>query len=184
MLFDRGAQKYYHAPPMSAQAAPAVIDSLEFARTGQSLEGRLPVSTLTRLHDSLVDESGEVRFEVKGGQDARRRPVLALEISGILHLRCQRCLGELEYALQHFSTLLLVSGSGASSSDLEEVTAEWIEASNELDVASLVEDEILLSLPYAPRHGEGLCPPGVRTAESGNKVTAFAKLAVLKRNEH
>ena len=144
----------------------------------------MPVSALTRLQDSLVDELGEVRFEVKGGHDARRRPILALEISGVLHLQCQRCLSALEFALQYSSTLLLVSGSEASSSDLEEVTVEWIEASNELDVASLVEDEILLSLPYAPRHGEGLCPPGTITAESGNKVTAFAKLAVLKRNGH
>jgi uncharacterized protein len=169
---------------MSAQAAPAVIDSLEFARAGQSLSGSLPVSALTRLQDSLVDDLGEVRFEVRGGQDARRRPVLALEISGVLHLQCQRCLGALEYALQRSSTLLLVSGSGANSSDLEEVTVEWIEASNELDVAGLVEDEILLSLPYAPRHGEGQCPPGARTAEGGDKITAFAKLAVLKRNGH
>jgi len=184
MLFDREAQKYYHAPPMSAQAAPAVIDSLAFARTGESLRGSLPVSALARLRDSLVDDLGEVRFEIKGGQDARRRPVLRLEIGGVLHLQCQRCLGVLEFALQRSSTLLLVSGSGADSSDLEEVTVEWIEASSELDVASLVEDEILLSLPYAPRHGEGQCPPGMRTAESGNKVTAFAKLAVLKRNGH
>ena len=183
MLFDREAQKYYHAPPMSAQAVPAVIDSLEFARTGQSLMGSLPVSALARLQDRLVDGLGEVRFEVRGGQDARRRPVLALKISGVLHLQCQRCLGALDYALQHSSTLLLVSGSGASSSDLEEVTAEWIEASNELDLAGLVEDEILLALPYAPRHGEGLCPPGVIAAGS-EKVTAFAKLAVLKRNGH
>ena len=182
MLFDREAQKYYHAPPMSAQAAQAVIDSLEFARTGQRLSGSLPVSVLTRLQDSLVDELGEVRFEVRGGHDARRRPVLTLDISGVLHLKCQRCLGALDYALKHSSTLLLVSGSGADSSDLEEVTVEWIEASTELDVAGLVEDEILLSLPYAPRHGEGQCPPGARTAAGSDKVTAFAKLAALKRN--
>ncbi len=184
MLFDRGAQKYYHAPPMSAQAAPAVIDSLEFARTGQSLKGSLPVSALTRLHDSLVDELGEVRFEVRGGHDARRRPVLMLEISGVLHLRCQRCLGALDYALRRSGTLRLASGGEADSSELGDVEVEWIEASAELDVAGLVEDEILLSLPYAPRHGEGQCPPGVSTAAGSDKVTAFAKLAVLKRNGH
>lgn len=184
MLFDREAQKYYHAPPMSAQVAQAVIHSLEFARTGQSLSGSLPVSALTRIQDSLVDELGEVRFEVRGGHDARRRPVLTLEISGVLHLQCQRCLGALDYALRRSSTLLLVSGGEAESSDLDDVAAEWIEASAELDVAGLVEDEILLSLPYAPRHGEGQCPPGVRTAAGSDKVTAFAKLAALKRNSN
>jgi len=155
---------------MSAQVAQALIDSLEFARTGQSLSGSLPVPALTRLQDSLVDELGEVRFEVRGGHDTRRRPVLMLEISGVLHLQCQRCLGALDYALQRSSTLLLASGGEADSS--------------ELDVTGLVEDEILLSLPYAPRHGEGQCPPGVRTVAGGDKVTAFAKLAALKRNSN
>ena len=167
---------------MSAQAAQAVIDSLEFARTGQSLSGSLPVSVLARLQDSLVDGLGEVRFEVKGGRNEQRRLVLTLEISGVLHLQCQRCLGVLDYVLKLSRTLLLVSESAAESSELEDVAVEWIEASTELDVAGLVEDEILLSLPYAPRHPEGQCPPGARTAAGSDRVTAFAKLAALKRN--
>ncbi len=168
---------------MSAQAVPAVIDSLEFARTGQSLSGSLPVSALARLQDSLVDGQGEIRFEVKGGHDARRRLVLRLEISGVLHVQCQRCLGAMDYALRRSSTVLLVT-AGADTSELDDVEAEWIEASTELDVAGLVEDEILLSLPYAPRHGEGQCPPGAVTAAGGEKITAFAKLAALKRNSN
>src|SRR5689334_9636762 len=89
--------------------AQTVIDSLEFARTGQSLGGSLPISALTRLKDSLFDGLGEVRFEVKGAQDARRRPVLVLEVSGVLHLQCQRCLGLLDFPLRLSNTLLLAS---------------------------------------------------------------------------
>ena len=182
MRFDRKAQKYYHAPPMSAQAAQAVIDSLEFARTGLSLSGELPIQALTRVRDSLFDELGEVRFLIKGGHDARRRPALMLEISGVLHLRCQRCLGALDFGLQLSNTLLLASG--AEAAELDEGELEWIEANAELDVAGLVEEEIVLSLPYAPRHGEGQCPPGAGAAAGDDKVTAFAKLAVLKRNNN
>ena len=168
---------------MPAQAAQAVIDSLEFARTGESLTGSLPVAALTRLQDSLFDDRGEVGFEVRGGRDALGRPVLTLEISGVLHLRCQRCLGAVDFAMRFTNTLLLVSRA-ADSGEPDEVEAEWIEASAELDVAGLVEEEILLSLPYAPRHGEGQCPPGARAAAGGDKTTAFAKLAVLKRNSN
>lgn len=166
---------------MSAQAALAVIDSLEFARAGQSLSGSLPVAALTRLQDGLFDDQGEIRFEVRGGHNARRQPVLTVEISGVLHLQCQRCLGVLDLAMRFSNTLLLVSG-GPDAGEPDDVEAEWIEASAELDVAGLVEEEILLSLPYAPRHGEGQCPPGAKAAAGGDKTTAFAKLAVLKRN--
>jgi len=167
---------------MSAQAAPAVIDSLEFARTGQILGGHLPIVSLARLRDSLFDRVGEVRFEARGGHDKRQRPLLALEISGVLHLQCQRCLGRLDYVLQLSSTLLLVSGGEMKSSELDDGDADWVAASVELDLAELVEEELLLSLPYAPKHDEGFCPQYEKAAAGG--ATAFSKLAALKRNSN
>jgi len=180
-FFDRIAQKYYHAPPMPAQT---VIDSLEFARTGQALHGSLPVPGLTRLRDSLVEAPGEVEFVVQGGHDARQRPTLSLDISGTLRLQCQRCLGVLDYPVRLANTLLLVSAGAAAAGDLDEEDAEWIEASTELDVAALVEEEILLSLPYAPRHEEGQCEQRLTAAKDGAGSSAFAKLAALKHTKN
>ena len=168
---------------MPAQATQTVIDSLEFAQAGRSLSGSLPVSAMVRLQDSLLDRSGEVRFEVIGGFDARQRPVLTLEISGVLYLQCQRCLGALEHVLRLSNTLLVVSGAGAGEGADDDGVLEWIEASPELDVAGFVEDEILLSLPYAPRHGEGRCAQAVER-EADGKTGAFAKLGALKRNNN
>ena len=166
---------------MSAQT---VIDSLEFARTGQTLQGSLAIAGLTRLKESLADDEGRVEFVVKGGRDARRRLVLTLEISGLLHLQCQRCLGRLEYPLRLSNALLLVGKGEVAAGDLDDEDAEWIEASGELDVAMLVEDEIILGLPYAPRHEEGTCRQGGYRADVGSADAAFAKLAALRRNSH
>ena len=166
---------------MSAQA---VIDSLEFARTGQTLRGSLAVPELRRLKESLADDGGRIDFLVRGARDARRRPVLTLEISGLLHLQCQRCLGLLDYPLRLSNTLLLVGAGEVAAGDLDDEDAEWIEASGELDVTLLVEDEIILSLPYAPRHEEGACRQGGYTANGGAAGTALAKLGALRRNSH
>jgi len=156
--------------------AQTVIDSLEFARTGQALRGSLPVPGLLRLRDSLAETPGEVEFMVQGGHDARRRPILSLDISGTLRLQCQRCLGALDYPLRLANTLLLVGAGDPVDED-----AEWIEASAKLDVAALVEEEILLSLPYDPRHEEGQCEQGQTAAMNGAGSSAFAKLAALKQ---
>lgn len=172
-------QKYYHARLMPAQT---VIDSLEFARTGQTLRGSLAVPELTRLKDSLADLLGEVAFVLKGGCDARRRPVLMLEISGLLHLQCQRCLGLLDFPLRLANTLLLASAGEAAAGGFDDEDLEWVEASAELDIGMLVEDEIILSLPYAPRHEEGLCRHDKDTVTRPAAGSAFAKLAALKRN--
>jgi uncharacterized protein len=170
---------------MSGQGSTqTVIDSLEFARTGQTLRGSLPLPELARLKDSLVDALGVVEFEVNGGHDAQRRPILTLAIRGTLHLQCQRCLGVLEHPLQVRNTLLLVRAGDAAAGDLDEEDAEWIEASGNLDVAALIEDEIMLSLPYAPRHGEGSCRLAGGAAAGSAAATAFARLAALKQNNN
>jgi uncharacterized protein len=181
MFFDRAAQKYYHAPLMFAQA---VIDSLEFARTEQTLHGNLPVSSLARLQDCLHDALGQVEVVVQGGRDAQQRPVLNLAITGALHLRCQRCLGQLDYPLRMSSTLLLVSRAEADAGDLDDVEVDWIVANRELNVAGLVEDELILSLPYAPRHAEGRCVHGGTVEPRHGKSSPFAKLAGLKKGHH
>ena len=164
--------------------AQAVIDSLEFARTAQMLRGDLPVPGLTRLQDSLHDALGRVEVVVEGGMDAQRRPVLKLKIDGALHLRCQRCLGQLDYPLQLSNVLLLVSQAEADSGAFDDVEGDWIVASPELDVAALVEDEIILSLPYAPRHGEGQCEHGGATYRNEGAASPFSRLAALKRGHH
>ena len=166
---------------MSAQT---VIDSLEFARTEQTLRGSLPIPGLARLKDSLHDTAGQVEFVVRGGSDARRRPILTIDITGTLHLQCQRCLGALEYPLRLTNTLLLVSRAEAESEEPDDAEVERIEAGAELDVASVIEDEIILSLPYAPRHDEGRCGEGLSTVPDDARVSAFTKLAALKKDSH
>lgn len=176
-------QKYYHARLMPAQATQAVFDGLELARTGQRLNGSIPVPTLVRLQNSLFDQAGEIRYEVKGGHDARQRPVLMLEVTGVLRLQCQRCLGAVDFPLRLSNTLLLASGDGAGG-DPDDGDLEWIEAGPGQDVASLVEDEILLGLPYAPMHEQGKCLRQVKTGPGSEGNAAFAKLAALKQDDN
>jgi uncharacterized protein len=164
-------------------SAPAVIDTLEFARAEQQLTGNLPVVSLSRLDDVLHDREGTLRYEVRGGRDERMRPQLRLRISGRLHLQCQRCLELLDFPLDVISRLL-VAREGEALEGIDDPHApDAIEAQPELDVASLIEDEVLLALPLAPRHAPGECASKLDTQgdEADDERSAFAKLAALKR---
>ena len=167
---------------MFEQASRTVVDSLEFARAGQTLRGRVPISALTRLQDSLCDSLGAVDFVVRGGFDARQRPTLTLEVTGVLHLQCQRCLGQLDYPLQLGNTLLLASPAPGASGEPDDDAGESIESSAELDVVALVEDEIILGLPYSPRHPDAGCLANRERSARQRNESAFARLAALKRN--
>ena len=177
-LTDEG-KKYYHARLMSA---PAVIDVLEFSRAAQTLSGSLQVVTLKRLEDVLHDREGILEYELRGGPDERARPQVRIKVSGRLHLQCQRCLGLLEYQL-HLTNTLLVTQQGSKVEGVEDPDApDTIDENPELDVASLVEDEVLLALPFAPRHAEGQCDTEPQAdVQAGREGSAFAKLAALKQ---
>jgi uncharacterized protein len=144
-----------------------VIDGFVFAAAGGRLRGTWPVRDLPRLHEELFDDAGAVDFELQGGSDAHGRPQLVLHASATLRLTCRRCLAALDSELDCETTLLLAASQ--AQIDAEPISPEgpeWIVAHREMAVRDLVEDELLLALPYAPRHencpAQGSSAPGTR----------------------
>lgn len=133
---------------------------------------------LERLHDLLASTEGEIAFSLKGAKGENGEPMLHVTAEGSLSLACQRCLGAVPYDLDVDSLLELVpEGSELSQDELEDDTRDFLPVARELVVADLIEDEILLSLPVAPRHEKcGL--PG--SADAGERINPFAVLSELK----
>ncbi len=155
-----------------------INDAFAFARNSRVLEGALPVAELERLHDVLAEAGGTVSWRLEGFEGERGEPLLRLTVDGKLALACQRCLGAVAFDLDIDSLLEVVpAGAELSQDELEDDTRDFLPVERELDVAELVEDEILLALPVAPRHEKcGL--PGL--ADVGERVHPFAALAGLK----
>ena len=149
-----------------------------FARDGRVLEGTLAISSLERLQDLLVEVSGEVSFRLHGFKGERGEHLLHLVVTGLLPLACQRCLEAIPFDLDVDSLLEIVpEGADMSQDELEDDTRDFLPVAGELNVAELVEDEILLALPVAPRHEKcGL--PGA--AGAGERINPFAALSGLK----
>lgn len=155
-----------------------ITDAFVFAREGRVLEGMLPLAALERLHDLVVEVAGEVHFRLRGFKGSRGEPMLEVQVSGTVPLACQRCLQAISFDLEVDNRLELVpEGADLSQDELEDDTRDFLPVVRELDVLELVEDEILLSLPVAPRHEKcGL--PGA--SESGERPNPFAALAGFK----
>ncbi|MBT0961379.1 YceD family protein [Denitromonas iodatirespirans] len=149
--FDTGNRKYYHAPLMSRDSY--VIDSLAFAREGRQKAGRLPVSDFDRLAALVCAPSGDVVFSVTGERDDQGASFLEVSASCTLVVRCQRCLQAMSWPVEVAGRLLLVPpGQPLPDDDLEEDAFDPIHADSALALLPLVEEEILLGMPFAPRH--------------------------------
>jgi len=159
-----------------------VIDGFEFASAGATQQGVWPLSEFARLRDMLAADAGEVRYEISGVRDERGRPSLRLKVSGTLELRCQRCLEPMALEVQTDETLVLAA-------TLAEIHAEparadgpdRVVAGREMALRELVEDELILAVPYAPRHED--CAPAA-AGDSAGKSSPFAGLRSLMRGKH
>ncbi|HLA34325.1 MAG TPA: YceD family protein [Rhodocyclaceae bacterium] len=154
------------------------IDSLDFARSAGRLDGRVALTSLPRLGDMLMETEGWLQLNLSGERDDEGKHWLHLELSGELQLCCQRCLNAVAVPVAVEAHLQLVPpGTEWPDEDLEDDGADAIAAEKELDVLSLAEDEILLSLPIAARHEICKLPQSAATNES---LSPFAALAGLK----
>jgi uncharacterized protein len=157
-----------------------VIDGPEFAKRGSRVGGEIAVAELSRLVEYLADQSGKLDCEVQGGRsdDGNGRFELRLSVDGELQLRCQRCLEAMRYPLQLRRRLRLVApGAEWPEDDVEDEDFDAIEASKEMVVGSLIEDEVLLVLPVSPRHDVCGTP---RSRDAKQDASPFAVLRKLK----
>ena len=167
--------------PFMPQPQP-VIDGFEFASAGASLSGALPIRGFPRLHDLLAGHEGEVAYEVEGVRDARGRPALRLKVRARLNLRCQRCLEALPFEVQADEMLVLAGTQAEIDAEPADVhSPDRVVAGKEMPVRDLIEDELILAVPYAPRH-EGCSARPSPDAET--RHSPFAALRGLLHGKH
>jgi uncharacterized protein len=142
---------------MTRRPRPETFDAYRLARERGVLEGTLDVAASERLADRVAPGAASVDWRIEGTTDEVGRPALSISISGNVPLECQRCLASFALPIaQRTVTVLAKSESDADALDAESGD-EVLVADHPLDPVVLVEEELLLTLPYAPMHEEGRC---------------------------
>jgi uncharacterized protein len=157
-----------------------IIDALDFARNARAHHGKIAPSEFERLQDYLTSGGAELQYSVIGALDMNARPLLNIAVHGSLNLCCQRCLGEYGYVLDVRAYLLLAQNENELSHLDEDESVECVLATPDMDVMALIEDEIILSLPTSPRHGESECSIKLDSKDTEGERPLFAALAALK----
>jgi uncharacterized protein len=161
------------------------FDAFDLALRQGSLAGTADVATMERAIDRLAPEGGasDVSWRITGTTDAMGRPALEVRLDGSLPLECQRCLQPFAWQLAHCTTLLLARDERELAVlDAEDDEHEVLLASAPQDALTLIEDEVLLVLPFAPRCERVACTGAPLTVPdpAPPRGAAFAALAALK----
>lgn len=127
------------------------LDALNLAAAATVVQREYPLAEFTRLVDRLVAPDGvaEARIAMRSAAGV---PTGELEVRAEALLTCQRCLGPMRRTLQSTSQLAFVDREDAPvPAEYEAIPGD----PRKVDLAGLVEDELLLSLPLIPIHGAG-----------------------------
>src|SRR5690606_31980151 len=167
---------------------PEILDAWRMVAARRGFTGRLPLSSMPRLRDALLEGGGEAAFSLQFDRDSLQVPYVELRIDAALPLECQRTLQHFELPVRIVQRLGLIAAGGDEEVD-EAALPEGYEAlhvpeDGTLRPAELVEDELILAIPVVP------VKPGSEAVERDWPVQAdeemranpFAALKDLKKH--
>ena len=153
---------------------------------GADVDFAVPLAELSGLRSKLASVTGSVHGRVNFKREANVA-VAQLALSGVATLECQRCMRPMQVPLDTVVRVGLIAREadvGQVPADLEPVLA----AGGRISIGELITEEMLLTLPIVPLHGEGeqcrAAPaPGMVPEHVGEAThKPFARLAeLLKR---
>lgn len=177
---------------MAKDFDPQRLDVRRFAEEAGELDSSDDLRNYRRLVAELQGDApaGEVHWHARGEilnpQRVQPQLWLHLQADATLPLVCQRCLAPVDVPLAVDRSFRFVADEATAAAEDDETEEDLLALSRSFDLLELVEDELLMELPVAPRHE--VCPEPVKMSASdpafeaagGEREHPFAVLGRLK----
>ena len=151
-------------PPSSPEDLvrnPRHVAIVAFAEAHAALGGENPLADFPRLVTEASETAGvTVRWQAQGRTVAAHggpaQIWLDLQASTVLPTICQRCLQTMTQTVSFNRAFRFVHDEATAQQLDDEVEEDVLVYSKQFDLLALVEDELLMAMPIAPRHES--CP--------------------------
>jgi uncharacterized protein len=157
---------------------PHRIDPYEFVEKKRRIKGKLPFAGMDRLRDVVLnlDDAASVELEF-----SRQGRVAAIKgwIEATLVLQCQVCLEALDWPVASEVHLGVVGTIDEADTLSEPFEPLLVEADSPVELADIIQDELLLALPAVPQHAD--CRLSKAEVKAEGRKHPFAALAQFKK---
>ena len=137
---------------------PVWVDVRKACARELEVSGTISLQRLPRFRDYLASHSADITVHLGFATDRDGQRLIRGELSARIEMTCQRCLQPLTRELQEPIRLAL-SGSDAESRlvSLDSPWDPWICTEDKLQLAELVEEQLILALPIVGLHDDTGC---------------------------
>ena len=173
------------------------IEPFALATQGWTIEGKIPLVELSRLSAlvrsslSIDDDSksasndidGDAVFTLNFDIDEGSVPRIGGNVTTTLRLQCQRCMEDMEYPVTVEVRLGIVPSREAAN-NLPDNYDPLVVSDEEISIASILEDELILALPIVAMHDIENCSQDelrIRNSGSINQEAGQENLGTVKR---
>ena len=160
---------------------PLTIEPKRLARKGEIVAGQYAIDEMQRLGGLLHDQSGQVTFRLEFTHDDEKKTSFIMgNIHAVVNIVCQRCLGPMPFTIDNQIYLGIIREQD-DEYELPDGCEPLIASDESVNLASLIEDEVILALPIVTMHDEKECNATELLTEinSTKKESPFAVLKTL-----
>ena len=174
---------------MAEAQLPRRIDAVKLVKVNQRLNSVIDQNNLARLNEAVVRCLEPVTCDIQFSQSADKQRLMKGSCNTRVVMVCQRCLGEVTYPISSEFEIGFVFNDEQASQLPSYLEPVELDEKGQLDLWSVVEDEVILALPMFPMHAENECqakvivsePEAETTNSSDERPNPFAALAKLKQ---
>lgn len=176
---------------MLNQSLPTKADLRRLANRHAQFELDTNLQSFPRLADAVIDGDGNVKAAIEFYFDEQGRICVDGKADSQVTMQCQRCLKPMKIEFSSVITLTRVADDEQAQQLPKTRDALYAEDESSVDLNLMLEDELLLALPFVSYHDEAECEgvASYQTAELEElevvekKENPFNVLAQLKPNK-
>ena len=176
---------------MSDRPVPAYVDTRKIFLQEGGIAGTVALERLPRFRETLASDAGSVSVELEFTTNESGQRVILGRLRAEVDVICQRCLEPLGIVLQDDIKLALVKDEAAIK-QLEADFDPWICPDIKLQLAGLVEEQLMLCMPIVSYHSTAECstkldytlaPDSANGTSANGRTNPFSVLKSLKEND-
>lgn len=164
---------------------PCKLDVLQFAINNMDANSTNLLDEFPRL--AQVAPQAQTNTQVQWQAHGHTKTVLEnateiwvdIQAQVKLPFTCQRCLQDIEKTISIKRSIRFVQDEAVAAVLDEKLEEDVLVHSTQFDLLALIEDELIMELPYAPKHS--LCADTAQSQTSNESTHPFAKLRKLKK---